>query len=271
MIHQDIKIDNAILRTYVLSNYEDIDINRKRAFIIICPGGAYIHCSNREAEAVAIKFNAMGYNCGVLFYTTNKIAKSDYSPSKQYKTLYPTPQIELADAIKYVRKHSDKLNTDPNKIAILGFSAGGHLVASIGDYWMEYGEEAKPNAMVLCYPVITAGEYAHECSIHLLIGEDKSLLDKTSLEKHVSAQTPPTYIWTTKEDQAVPYENSLLYADALRQNNVPFSLKVYEKGCHGLSLGTQEVMDATRPVVPEIQDWPELVDEFLVKTFHSRF
>lgn len=271
MIYKDIQIGKALLRTYVLSNYEDIDMSRKRAFILICPGGAYIHCSNREAEAVAIRFNAMGYNCGVLFYSTNKMDKTEYSPSKQYKTLYPTPQRELASAIKYVRSHCEELNTDPNKIAIMGFSAGGHLVASIGDYWQDYGQEAKPNAMVLCYPVITSGEYAHECSIHLLVGEDKTLKDRMSLEKHVSSQTPPTFIWTTKEDQAVPYENSLLYADALRQNNVPFSLKVYEKGCHGLSLGTQEVMDATRPVVAEIQNWPELVDEFLLKIFRSRF
>lgn len=271
MICKDIQIGNANLRTYVLSNYEEIDINRKRAFIIICPGGAYRYCSNREAEAVAIRFNAMGYNCGVLFYSTNRIEKPDYSPSKKYEKLYPTPQVELTDAIKYVRSHYSELNTNPNKIAIMGFSAGGHLVASIGDYWQEYGEDAKPNAMVLCYPVITSGEYAHEGSIHLLIGEDKSLLDKVSLEKHVNPQTPPTFIWTTKEDQAVPYENSLMYADALRQNNIPFSLKVYEKGCHGLSLGTQEVMDATRPAVLEIQDWPERVDEFLLKVFGSRF
>lgn len=271
MIYKDIKIENATLRTYVLSNYEDLDITRKRAFIIICPGGAYCRCSNREAEAVAIKFNAMGYNCAVLFYSVNNIDKTEYSPSKQYKTLYPTPQIELAEAIKYIRSHCEELNTNPNKIAIMGFSAGGHLVASIGDYWQDYGEEAKPNAMVLCYPVITSGKYAHECSIHLLIGEDKTLMDKVCLEKHVNSQTPPTYIWTTKEDQAVPYENSLLYADALSQNNVLFCLKVYEKGCHGLSLGTQEVMDATKPVVPEIQDWPERVDEFLLKIFRSRF
>lgn len=271
MIYKDIQIGKALLRTYVLSNYEAIDINRRRAFILICPGGAYCHCSDREAEAVAIRFNAMGYNCGVLFYTTNNIEKSEYSPSKHYEKLYPTPQVELANAIKYIRSHSDELNTDPNKIAILGFSAGGHLVASHGDYWQDYGEEAKPNAMVLCYPVITTGKYAHECSIHLLIGEDKSLLDRVSLEKHVTPKTPPTFIWTTKEDQAVPYENSLMYADALRQNNVPFSLKVYEKGCHGLSLGTQEVMDDTRPAVSEIQDWPERVDEFLLKIFGFRF
>ena len=271
MIYKDIKIGDALLRTYVLSNYEDLDIARKRAFIIICPGGAYCHCSNREAEAVAIKFNAMGYNCAVLFYSVSNINKAEYSSAKQYKTLYPKPQIELANAIKYVRLNCEELNTDSHKIAILGFSAGGHLVASLGDYWQDYGEEAKPNAMVLCYPVITSGPYAHKKSIHLLIGEDKALLDHVSLEKHVSPQTPPTYIWTTKEDQSVPYENSLLYADALRKNNVPFSLKVYEKGCHGLSLGNQEVMDATRPVVPEIQDWPERVDEFLLKIFHSRF
>ncbi len=271
MIYKEIHIGKALLRTYVLSNFADIDMNRKRAFIIICPGGAYRHCSNREAEAIAIRFNAMGYNCGVLFYTTNVMEKSEYSPSKQYKTLYPEPQTELANAIKYVRSNCEELNTDPNKIALMGFSAGGHLVASLGDYWPSYGEDAKPNAMVLCYPVITSGQYAHECSIHLLIGEDKTLLDMASLEKHVSPQTPPTFIWTTKEDQAVPYENSLLFADALKQNNVPFVLKVYEKGSHGLSLGTQEVMNATRPVVPEIQDWPELADEFLVKTFRGRF
>lgn len=273
MICENIRIgtSGAILRTYILSNWEDIDSNRKRAFVLICPGGCYRHCSNREAEAVAIRFNAMGYNCGVLFYTTNKISKFDYSPFKRYNTLYPTPQIELAEAIKYVRFHSDELNTNPNKIAIMGFSAGGHLVASIGDYWQEHGETAKPNAMVLCYPVITSGTYSHECSIHLLIGEDKSLLDKVSLEKHVNSENPPTFICVSKDDQEVPYVNSLMYADALQRNNVLYCLKIYDRGGHGFSLGTQEVMKGTRLIVPEVQDWPERVDAFLLGIFGTRF
>ena len=149
MIYREVDVRGAKLVTYVLSNYPAIDMNRRRAMIIICPGGGYRYCSDREAECVAIRFNGMGYNSAVLYYTTN--------PGDSPDRLFPKPQDELAEAIKYIRLNADELNTDRDKIAVLGFSAGGHLAASLGVFWKEYGELSKPDAMVLCYSVITSG------------------------------------------------------------------------------------------------------------------
>lgn len=264
MIYKEIQIDEAVATTYVLSNYEAIDINRRRAMVIICPGGAYRHCSPREAEAVAIRFNSMGYNAMVINYTINGQSDPD--------GIWPKPQLQVALAIRYVREHAKELNTDPNKIALMGFSAGGHLAASIGVHWKTFGGEiARPNALVLCYPVITSGEKAHRGSIDNLIGEHASLLETVSLEKHVDKDTPPTFIWTTKTDNAVPYENSVMFKDALDKSGVENEFVLYETGVHGLSLGTKEVMDATRPEHKEVQSWPEKADSFLVKVFGSRF
>ena len=269
MIYEEIPIGDALLRTYILSNYSEIDAGRRRAFIMICPGGAYRFCSNREAEAVAIRFNSLGYNCGVLFYSTNH---DEYNVGNVYSTLFPKPLDELAAAVAYVRSNSESLNTDPNKIVAMGFSAGGHLAASLGVMWCHYGELSKPNALVLCYPVITSGPLAHVESIRRLVGTNEALLDKVSLEKQVSKDdTPPTFIWTTRTDQSVPYENSVMFVRALECNNVPVRFKLYEEGGHGLSLGTQEVYDASRTPVKAVQDWPELADSFLVEVFGSRY
>lgn len=269
MIHKDIPMGDAVLRTYVLSNYTEIDPERRRAFIVICPGGAYRFCSNREAESVAIRFNSLGYNCAVLFYSTNH---EPYNEANSYSRLFPKPQDELASAVAYVRENSREMNADPGRIVVMGFSAGGHLAASLGTMWPSYGEVSKPNALVLCYPVITSGPLAHVESIRRLIGGDDSLLDKVSLERQVTKDTPPSFIWTTRDDGSVPCGNSLLFAQALERNGVPFELKMYEKGRHGLSLGTREVYGTLPPETPcDVQDWPERVDAFLMGLFGSRF
>ena len=268
MIYKEIPIGDALLRTYVLSNYNEIDAERRRAFILICPGGAYRFCSNREAEAVAIRFNSLGCNCGVLFYSTNH---DEYNVGNVYSTLFPKPQDELSEAVAYIRANSNALNTNPDKIAVMGFSAGGHLAASLGVMWRHYGERSKPNALVLCYPVITSGPLAHVESIRRLVGTNEALLEKVSLEKQISKDTPPTFIWTTRTDQSVPYENSVMFVQALERNNVPVRFKLYEEGGHGLSLGTQEVYDASRAPVKAVQDWPEQADSFLTMVFGSKY
>ena len=264
MIYEQHKIENATIQTYVLSNFRVLDTNRRRATIIICPGGAYSWCSDREAEPIAIKFNSLGYNCIVLYYTTN--LNSDPSTP-----IYPQPQIQLAKTIEYVRSNAAHLNADPNKLIVLGFSAGGHLAASLGVFWKDYGPQAKPNALVLCYPVITSGPYAHRKSIRNLVGDNVELQSKMSLENQVSSDTPPTFIWTTKTDQSVPYQNSVLFSTALTKFSVPNKLVIYPSGTHGLSLGTREVCDGTRAVTSCIQDWPLQADSFLQQVLGPTF
>ncbi|MBQ8267309.1 MAG: alpha/beta hydrolase [Clostridia bacterium] len=205
--------------------------NEKRPCMVVCPGGGYGNCSEREAEPIALKFLNMGFNVFVLYYSV--------APHR-----YPVQLREVAAVFEEIYKNADKWNCDTNKIGIIGFSAGGHLIAH---YSNEYNSDAvrevfpeskKPNFSVLCYPVISADEtFAHKGSfVNLLgtypVGDDVA---KYSCDKMVSSDTPPTFIWHTAEDQAVPVKNSLVYATALADNKVPFSLRIYPYGVHGLS------------------------------------
>ncbi|MBS6501733.1 alpha/beta hydrolase [Clostridium tertium] len=233
-ISSKLKESNAVISIYIPENSEEININKKRETIIMCPGGGYVMTSDREAEPVALKFVAEGFNVVVLRYSV--------APNK-----FPKALIELAATVDYVRSKSKEWNVDKDKIIVCGFSAGGHLAGSLGVLWdNKILEEAleinkdniKPNAMILCYPVITSGEFAHKGSFDNLLGENVSEVEreKLSLEKLVSKNTPTTFLWHTFDDGAVPVQNSLFFANSLASNNVPFELHIYPNGVHGLSL-----------------------------------
>ncbi|GAA0816814.1 alpha/beta hydrolase [Clostridium tertium] len=233
-ISSKLKESNAVISIYIPENSEEININKKRKTIIMCPGGGYGMTSDREAEPVALKFVAEGFNVVVLRYSV--------APNK-----FPKALIELAATVDYVRSKSKEWNGDKDKIIVCGFSAGGHLAGSLGVLWdNKILEEAleinknniKPNAMMLCYPVITSGEFAHKGSFDNLLGENVSEVEreKLSLEKLVSKNTPTTFLWHTFDDGAVPVQNSLFFANSLASNNVPFELHIYPNGVHGLSL-----------------------------------
>ncbi len=168
----------AELTGYVPDNSPEIDLKRKRPAVIICPGGAYRMTSDREAEAVAFKFLGMDLAAFVLRYSC--------APAR-----YPVALLELAESVRYVRAHAKEFALDPDKIIILGMSAGGHLAASLGTLWTDelfndhgYAKEMiKPNGMILCYPVITAGEFSHSGSFDNLVGKDPKLREFLSLEK----------------------------------------------------------------------------------------
>ena len=233
-IASKLKESNAVISVYIPENSEEININKKRETIIMCPGGGYVMTSDREAEPVALKFMAEGFNVVVLRYSV--------APNK-----FPKALIELAATVNYARSKSEEWNVDKDKIIVCGFSAGGHLAGSLGVLWdNKILEEAlemnkdniKPNAMMLCYPVITSGEFAHKGSFDNLLDENISEVEreKLSLEKLVSKETPQTFLWHTFYDGAVPVQNSLFFANSLASNNVPFELHIYPNGVHGLSL-----------------------------------
>lgn len=214
----------------------DENIVGPRPAIIIFPGGAYMHTSKREGDPVAIKFSSLGYQCFILWYTC-------------LTEHYPQQLLEGVAAVNFVRKNADKYNVDPNKISVLGFSAGGHAAGAVGTLWKEPvlsetlsvpSEDLRPDAMVLAYPVITSEEGAHRYSIDMLLGpdrkDDKDLLEKVSLEKAVDFDTPPAFIWATADDSVVPSENSLLMALALKRHNIDYELHIYGSGPHGVSL-----------------------------------
>ncbi|MCQ2612391.1 MAG: alpha/beta hydrolase [Treponemataceae bacterium] len=251
------------LTTYILDTPEYYG-ERKRPLVLVCPGGGYAYTSDREAEPIALKMTGMGFNACVLRYSC---APMDF----------PAALLDAAEAMYYIRVHADEWNVDPEQIYVCGFSAGSHLAASFGVFWnsgliQEYlsykPEEMRPDGLLLCYPVITSGEKAHHGSITNVLGSqatDPEMVAKMSLENQVTKDVPPVFIWHTFEDGAVPVENSLLFASALRKENIPFELHIFEHGAHGLSLANAET---SLPDMSQINDacavWPELAAKWIL-------
>ncbi len=220
-----------------------------RPGMIIAPGGAYRYASPFEGNLPALEFYRAGYNVFVLVYTVNHLDELDAPLGRQ-------PLRDISRAVRIVRAHCAQCHVDPLKIAVCGFSAGGHLCASlcvhheeIKDPDPEYEEVSnRPDAAVLCYPVITSGEYANRESFRALLGEapDEEELDYLSLERHVTEDTPPCFIWQTATDASVPVENSYLFAEACRKAGVPYAHHVFSDGVHGMSVATPEWLDKER-------------------------
>ncbi len=214
---------------------------RRESFpaVVVCPGGGYAFVSEREAEPVALPFFARGYNVFVLTYSTGQNAKG-FQPLR-----------ELSETVRALRRRKE-WRVDPRRVAVCGFSAGGHLAASLGVLWDDpeflktydnHGGENRPNAMILSYPVITADRFAHVESIENVsgCGEGTQGYEYFSLERHVNSKTCPAFLWHTAEDDLVPVENSLALAAALSREKVPFELHVFPRGGHGMSVCTEEV------------------------------
>lgn len=219
------------------------DDDEIRPGMLIAPGGAYRYASPSEAHLPAMQFYRGGYNVFVLAYTVNYLNKP----------LKLQPLHDIARAVRIVRKNCKKYHIDPQKLTMCGFSAGGHLCASlcvhhkdIHDPDAAYDEVAvRPNAALLCYPVITSGEYANQESFRALLGEnpDPEELEYMSLEKHVNGDVPPCFIWQTVTDASVPVENSYLFAGACKEAGVPYAHHVFSRGRHGMSVATEEWLE----------------------------
>lgn len=220
------------------------EITNSKGTVIICAGGAYSLRAAREQEPVAEAFLGRGFSVAIL----------DYTVGEELGTL---PMQEASWAIQTLRDCEGKKD-----IILLGFSAGAHLAASVGVHYENLGLD-RPDLLILSYPVISSGEYAHQESIRRLgkaQGEQYH-----SLEKWVGANTPPTFLWHTAEDHEVPVENSLMFARALARHKVPFELHIYPFGVHGLSLATPEVDEPSkgRFSSAHVATWFELCIQWL--------
>lgn len=170
------------------------------------------------------------------------------------QTLFPVPLLEAVMAMIYLRENAAKYGLDPAHLAAIGFSAGGHLAGMLSMLWEEpeivsvLGDrvkDARPDAVVLSYPVITMGERTHGGTRDVITGGSEVLLQRLSLENRVSKKAAPAFLWHTQEDDCVPVENSLLLASAYRKAGVPFAMHIFEHGPHGLSLVSSETNDQT--------------------------
>lgn len=209
--------------------------------MLVVPGGGYAMVSPTEGEIVAKKFYHAGYQAFVLTYTTNMF---------RLKALEKQPLKDVSRAVCHIRKHADELRIKDGLVVCCGFSAGAHVVGSLAVHYHDedlkhapYGQISnRPDAILLCYPVITTGAKAHRDSFELLLGPDPSeeQLTWASLEKQVTPDTPPAFLWQTLTDELVPVDNSILYAKACRENSVPCELHLFMSGAHGMSLADED-------------------------------
>jgi len=210
--------------------------NATGSAMVICPGGGYGGLAPHEGNDYAVWLNQHGVTCFVLKYRLG---------SHGYR--HPAMLNDAARAVRWVRAHAEDYKIDVKRVGIMGSSAGGHLASTLlthfdaGDTNSADAVErqsSRPDLGILCYAVISMGEFTHQGSKDNLLGKNPppELVKLLSNELQVTASTPPCFLWTTFEDTVVPMENTMMFAEALRKNHVPFDLHIYEKGGHGMGL-----------------------------------
>ena len=229
--------------------------NATGAALVICPGGAYAGLAAHEGNDYALWLNQHGVTCFVLKY---RLGSHGYH--------YPAEFQDGTRAVRWVRAHATDYKIDPHRVGIMGSSAGGHLASMVLTHF-DAGDtnspdpvdrqSSRPDIGILCYPVITMGEYTHQGSKDNLLGRNPSpeLVKYLSSELQVTANTPPCFLWTTFEDKTVPMENTLMFAGALRKNHVPFDLHVYQKGGHGMGLADKPPFAHPHPWAGDCLFW----------------
>ena len=231
---------------------------RGRPALVIFPGGAYVTRAPHEGATIAEYFTKFGFQCFVVQYRV--------APHR-----YPAPQQDGFRAIQFIRTNAERFGLDPHQIATIGFSAGGHLAASVGLLYDDTtidssaGDEAdaqprRPDVNGLGYPVISSDPaFGHQGSFDNLLGENAptELRARLSLETRVPDDAPPTFLWTTSEDTGVPPRNSFVLCEKLQSLGIPAEVHCFAHGHHGLGLATNW---------PGTNQWPQLYLNFLRNT-----
>jgi len=282
---------NVSYTKYLTDNSYEIDINRQRPAMIVCGGGAYLRISDREKEPVALFFLNQGYQVFVLDYTTNATGDARY----------PNPVYDLAKMVSVIRQNATAWKIHPDKIAAVGFSAGGHLCACLATQWHQtylceklsvQSEMIKLNAAVLCYPLldyiyskmmldkdpekdlppVTMPETKNEIMkkvVKLAVGDNATdeQLKNASPYYHVSEKTSPLFIWHTADDELVYAGQSMRFALKLEEHKVPYELHVYQSGVHGLSLANKQTTGKSQFINDDVSGWVQLASRFLSRLF----
>ena len=260
-LHPDLKDSTARLSVYARDPAGALADEAPRWGVLILPGGGYGVVAPAEGEPVALAFLAAGMQAFVLEYSV--------APAR-----WPQAFLEAAAAVAFLRKNAQRYRIHPHRIAVCGFSAGGHLAGCLCNLWgdpliqTELGlapTDVRPDAGVLCYPVISAALSADGSTFPNLLGEDwkRSGRVDLSLETSVTPTNPPAFLWTTWEDGSVPMENTLAYAAALRRQGVPFDLHVFQHGPHAMGLATDECARDGEHRDPRAAGWHPLCVSWL--------
>lgn len=271
---------------YLQENSVEIEADRSYPAMVICPGGGFLRISERNKEPVALHFLARGYQVIVLNYSTRSTGTGRY----------PKPLMDLAKMIATVRENAAEWHIDSDQVAIMGFSSGGTLCASLSTQWQEEflsqelqlpSERFRPNAVVLCYALLdylqerpsiddaAADVYSpsigmrrkdymkisYEAAIGSYASEDQ--YRRVSPYYHVTEQVPPTFLWHTSRDELVGAAQSMRYALRLAEEGVPYELHVFERGAHGLSLAKEATAGVPELIDADAADWTELAERFL--------
>lgn len=261
------------LKCYIPDTSKEMPHYHKRPAVIICPGGGYEFRSFREDEPVALKYLANGIAAFVLEYSTG----SDLYSSSSAR--FPQQLCEACEAIKTVRDNAVKWDIDPHRVFIGGFSAGGHLASSAvtmygsKDVIENLGgdaEDYRPDGGILCYPVISHNCDTHVGSFKALLGEkycDPEARRYVSTETHIDKNTPPCFIWSTSDDNAVPIINSLVFAEALTSNKIRYQLQIYHSGQHGLALCDRITSSDPSLKIDDYAEWINDSIKWIYKNF----
>lgn len=276
---------DVYLRAYLPDDGPSLLAGRPRPAVIVCPGGGYQLCAEKEGEPAALQFAAMGWHAFVLHYSVYGAASGTgefASPGAPVceKTLYPAAALDLGKAVLTLREKAEELSLDPEKLALCGFSAGAHNCAVYLTRLPMLAEKlgCAPQALraaaaVLCYGVYDLEKPAGAAlsdmdrALHLtLLGEETPAperLREISPLHGVTADFPPSFLWATASDEMVPVGNTLSLSAALSAVGVPFETHVFERGRHAMSTATPLAAGRKRDVSPEVRQWLPLAEAFL--------
>lgn len=246
--------EEATLEGYILDCDISLGQDYNRPAIVVCPGGGYAYCCPREAEPVALRYAAQGFHAFILRYSTGWDA-ADFSPLK-----------EVSWVIGHLRENATNWHIDPNKIAVCGFSAGGHLALASG----LLGEN-KPNAMILGYPAVNIPNYSSVNFMLQLLTGRKEVTDADaayfSLENHITKTSPPVFLAATAEDMLTAY-GALPVAQAYSKLGLGYELHIFQHGPHGYALADMTSADgSSRYLNPAFAHWHDLSVQWLLRTF----
>lgn len=258
------------LTAYIADHSLEMTNWPKRPAVLVLPGGGYMGTSDREADPIAFHYLAKGFHTFVLRYSVREHAA------------FPGPLVDASRAMSLIREHAAEWHLDDERIAVCGFSAGGHLAASLGTMWHEQqiieaaGIEPgmnKPNALILGYPVISCKDDTTNRLVHMwksAVGDRpyEEMQPRLSCELHVGAHTPPSFLFHTFADNVVPVEHSLLFSEALAKQDIPFELHIYPNGVHGISLANEVTSTGRANLVDtDVAGWIDLSTIWLWRLF----